>query len=60
MKEKVSYQRDCGIERLWDTEEKGSSSNERFSNTRIYLVNLASIYKTFDTELWSELCASPG
>ena len=37
--------------RLWDTEGKRSSSNELFSNTRIYLVNLAGIYETFDTEL---------
>ena len=36
---------------LWDTEGKRSSSNELFSNTRIYLVNLAGIYETFDTEL---------
>ena len=37
---------------VWRTSDmKGSSSNELFSNARIYLVNLAGIYETFDTEL---------
>ena len=47
----------CSRELLWYLQ----SSRDRYSsNTRKYPIVCHSINRTFDTELWSELCASPG
>ena len=37
-----------------------AQETDALQNTRKYPIVCSSISITFDTELWSELCASPG